>query len=99
MKKIFIVLFCCVALVGCGEEKATLHKANVEEWKKGSFGNRTATCKDFCAVANPNYSDIKYLKADAVKLRNCIDEAVKGANDTTSIAQIASMCIITMQSK
>lgn len=83
-------------------ENGSLHKATVGEWKIADENNKLATCADFVGLIKKNknekYISIEEIKIDAIDMKNCIDEAIKGEafNDNIDIAEVAVGCDIVM---
>lgn len=75
-------------------EGGTLHKAKIAEWKTATDKNKLATCGDFMATVDNSVS-MDVLKKRAEDLKQCVDEATRGLDNTNSeaVSTIASLCI------
>lgn len=76
-----------------------LHKSNINEWKNADKKNKLATCADFVskfkASKGEKYNSNINMKADAIYLKNCIDEAtINESSNETKISEIAALCIL-----
>lgn len=109
MKRKIMALLFISFFISCGQnsktpdwtEGGTLHKATVAEWNNADENNKLATCADFVASIKSNknekYTSIDQMKADAIDMKNCIDETTKGnIIDEHSVAEIAIGCDIMM---
>lgn len=76
----------------------TLHKSKISDWKKASEENKLATCADFIANISKN-SSIEEIRISSENLRSCINEAIKGTNqsDNEKTAEIAALCLLTIE--
>lgn len=72
-----------------------LHRSKIREWKSATDENKMATCADFIMKMKPNIS-LNEAKYYALNLKNCIDEATYGLDETNEekVTQIAATCAI-----
>ena len=78
-------------------EGGTLHKAKISDWKNATEKNKLATCGDFMATVD-NTVSMTELKKRATELKNCIDEATRGLENTNNeaVSSIAAICTKTL---
>jgi hypothetical protein len=81
----------------------TLHKGTGKDWRTATDSNRLATAADFVAKAiksdllNITFENMDDLKHYAVELSTCLTEFLKTElTDTRSVADSATMCVVTM---
>ena len=85
-------------------KNGTLHTKTIIDWKAATDENKLATCADFVAnikiAEKQKYTSITDMKYDAISLKTCIDEAVKGNEyaDNMKISEVAALCHIIMKS-
>lgn len=78
-------------------EGASLHKANVVEWRKAPEWNRLATSGDYAAkVLEGRFSSMEELKKKASELSTCISESVTEARGEQVVSEVAAACVILM---
>jgi hypothetical protein len=76
----------------------TLHNASVAEWNRATEANKLATCGDWIAawerdgLTSKKYGSMEEIRADAVELRGCLNEAVQGLRDSEKVAPYATLC-------
>ena len=76
---------------------ATLHKATVGQWKRGTADNRLATASDFsAAMLKGKFESMAELLVEAHSLNECIMEVAKVLKDSDAVADIAAMCAVTL---
>jgi len=79
-------------------EGGTLHRATVGEWNRAADSNKLATCADWIAgwekhgLTKKKYGSMEELRADAVELRTCLNEAVQPLREEEKVAPYAALC-------
>ena len=105
MKNIIVAFIFITIFLSCEQKKnendwmigGTLHGSKVSEWKTADEQNKLATCADFVSKLKKNkgekYASIEEMKTDAIDMKACIDEAIKGdVVNNNDVAEIAVGC-------
>jgi hypothetical protein len=76
-----------------------LHSLKIYDWKKADEKNKLATCADFvCNIKSTKgekYTSNLDMKADAVYLKNCIEETtIDETSNENKISEIAALCLV-----
>lgn len=108
-----ILIFSCLVCSAEWYEGGNLHRATVKMWQDASYNNRLATSADwFVSITrshNPalqqemdNLSNNQYLsnlKKFSVQLEKCVSDIAVHYNNSEKIAEIASICYISLYVK
>lgn len=76
----------------------TLHSASVAEWNRATEANKLATCGDWIAawerrgLTRKKYGSMEEIRADAVELRACLNEALQALRDSEKVNPYATLC-------